>query len=344
MKKIDSLLVRHFRSFFVESRFITLVVSILAIVLRFLMFFNKGIPDYPILNSGFAWPYIESIFLESPLVSFLSSTLCILIISYLLSELNVRYGVIRMRTVMPFYIPLIFFSVHPVFLRMTPDLPALIFVLWSLFPLLASYQYHNSHRFAYQFSALITVAGIFQIHALLFLPLWLIGLSAMDRINFRSFSASLLGVILVFWIVFVFYVFGDNIAGFIEPFKGFARIYDFTQYPGYSIPQWGFIGTLLLFVFLIIMADSREIVRERSFTKKVLIFSSSVILFSILLQVVYLNQAFIWIYIIISFLSIIMSHFYTNTTSRIEILSYFLILALLIFYYILNTFTDLSPF
>ncbi|HHV85412.1 MAG TPA: hypothetical protein GXX42_06310 [Petrimonas sp.] len=341
---MNTLLVRNFRSFFVESRFISLVVSIAVIALRFLMFLKKGLPDFQISSTGFVWPYIEPVFQKYPLVSFLSSTLSVFIISYLISELNVRYGVIRMRTSMPFYVPLILFSVHPFFLRMTPDFPALIFILWSLFPLLASYQYHHSHRCAYQFSALIAIAGIFQIHALLFLPLWVIGLSAMGGLSFRSFIASIFGIILVYWIVFVFYVFGDNISGFIVPFQRLAEIYDFTQPSSLSVPQWGFIGLILLFLFFIIIADGKQITRERSFTKKVLVFSISVILVSFLLQTLYLNQTFIWLYVIISFFSIIAAHFYTNTTFRPEILSYFLVLILLAFYYCLNLFTDLSPF
>ncbi len=296
---MNTLLVRNFRSFFVESRFISLVVSIAVIALRFLMFLKKGLPDFQISSTGFVWPYIEPVFQKYPLVSFLSSTLSVFIISYLISELNVRYGVIRMRTSMPFYVPLILFSVHPFFLRMTPDFPALIFILWSLFPLLASYQYHHSHRCAYQFSALIA---------------------------------------------FVFYVFGDNISGFIVPFQRLAEIYDFTQPSSLSVPQWGFIGLILLFLFFIIVADGKQITRERSFTKKVLVFSISVILVSFLLQTLYLNQTFIWLYVIISFFSIIAAHFYTNTTFRPEILSYFLVLILLAFYYCLNLFTDLSPF
>ncbi|HCF80225.1 MAG TPA: hypothetical protein DER39_00775, partial [Porphyromonadaceae bacterium] len=70
----------------------------------------------------------------------------------------------------------------------------------------------------------------------------------------------------------------------------------------------------------------------------------SVILLSFLLQILYLTHTFIWIYIIIAFLSIIVAHFYANTTFRLEILSYFFVLMLLAFYYCLNLFTDLSPF
>lgn len=341
---MNTLLVRNFKSYFVESRFISFVVSIIVIALRFLMFLNKDLPDIQINGTNFVWPYMEPYFLRYPIASFLSSTFSIFIISYLISELNVRYGVIRMRTTMPFYVPLVLFSIHPFFLIMTPDYLGLIFILWSLFPLLASYQYHQSHKFAFQFGALIAIAGVFHIYALLFLPLWLIGLSAMGGMSFRSFIASIFGIILVFWIVFALYVFGDNIAGFIDPFKSFVEVYDFTQAPGFSVPQWGFIGTLLLFVFFFVITDNKQITRERSFTKKVLIFAISIIFFSILMQILYLYQAWLWIYVVIAFLSIIIAHFYTNTTFRLEILSYFLIFILLFIYYGLNFFTDLSPF
>lgn len=341
---MNTLLVRNFKSYFVESRFISIVVSVVVILLRFLMFLRKGLPDFPINSSNFVWPYIESVFQENPIFSFLASTLSVFIISYLISELNIRYGVIRVRTSMPFYIPLILFSIHPFFLRMTPDYLGLIFILWSLFPLLASYQYHHSHRYAFQFGALLAIAGTFQIYALLFLPLWLVGLSAMGGMGFRSFIASIFGIILVFWIVFALYVFGDNIAGFIDPFKRFSEIYDFTQVPVFSVPQWGFIGTILLFILFFIIADNKQIARERSFTKKVLIFSISIIAFTVLMQVLYLNQTLFWLYVVTAFLSIIIAHFYTNTTFRLEIISFFIILILFAFYYSVNFFTDLSPF
>ncbi|MDO5663706.1 MAG: hypothetical protein Q4G63_00435 [Bacteroidia bacterium] len=341
---MNTLLVRNFKSYFVESRFISIVVSITVIVLRFLMFLRKGLPDFPINNTNFSWSYIEPIFQQYPIASFLSSTLSVFIISYLISELNIRYGVIRMRTSMPFYVPLVLFSIHPFFLKMTPDYLGLIFILWSLFPLLSSYQYRYSHRYAFQFGALMAIAATFQAYALLFLPLWLIGLSAMGGMSFRSLIASIFGIFLVFWIVFALYVFGDNIIGFIDPFKCFTEIYDFTQLPVFSVPQWGFIGTIFLFIFFFIIADNKQITRERSFTKKVLIFSTSIIIFSILMQVLYLYETLFWIYIATAFLSIIIAHFYTNTTLKLQILSFFITLALLTFYYCLNFFTDLSPF
>lgn len=336
---------RTFKSFFVESRFISLIAVIAVAALRFFMFLKKGMPDLYIDTGGFIWPLIDPIFRESPLLSLASSTLSIFIIAYLLSELNIRYGIIRTRTALPFYIPLLLFSVHPYFLGMTPDFPALIFLLWSLFPLLASYQFHRPQIFAFQFTTLIVFAALFQIRALLLLPVWLIGFAAMGGMNFRSLTASFLGALMVFWIVFAVYVFGNNIEAFVEPFKCIGWIYDFSSgAPQFTVPQWGFIGTVLLLLLTLIFADNRQISWERSFTKKVLIFSVFALTVLFLLQILYLFQTFFWMYVAFAFISIIIAHFYTNTTSRLGILSFFLFCALLIFYFSLNLFSDLSPF
>lgn len=337
-------LARNFKSYFVESRFISFIVAIIIIALRLLMFINKGLPQSSVNGANFVWPYIEVFFQQNPLISFALSTFSVFIVSYLISELNVRYGIMRVRTYMPFYIPLILFSIHPFFLTFTPSFVSLMFILGALFPLLASYQNLHSHRFAFQFGALIAIAGAFQVYALLLLPLWLIGLSVMGEINFRSIVSSVFGMILVFWIIFALFVFDDNIAGFAEPFTRFVQLYDYRQPPVFTLQQWAFISISLVFVFFFLIADSYKVTRERSFTKKALRFATSVIIVSLLLQILYLGQTQLWIYVIAAFLSLTIAHFYTFAMVRTEILSYFLLLALFIFCYGLNFFTDLSPF
>lgn len=335
---------RNFKTYFVESRFVSIVFSAIIILLRFLMFFKNGLPESTDFKSNAIWDYFNPMLQDYPWISFLGSTLAVFIISFLISELNIRYGIIRLRTSMPFYLPLLIFSIHPAFLRLTPDLPALVFVLWSLFPLLSAYQYQRSHRYAFQFSALIAIGSIFQIYTLLLLPLWLIGLKLFDHVSLRSLFASLFGVIIVYWIVFSFYVFGDNISGFLAPFIQLTEIYDFTQFPQFSVPQWGFVGTMLLLVVIYLSADAKQIVRERSFTKKVLFFNSLLLIFAILFQILYFSYILFFMYLGIALFSMIISHFYTNSIRQIQIYSFFVLLSLLILYFGINFFTDLSPF
>lgn len=336
--------IRNYKSLFVESRFTSFLILAIIVIIRIFMYMKNGLPDFQIIDRGFVWKYIETIFLQFPLVSVLASTFSVFVIGYLISELNVRYGVIRTRTTIPFYLPLIFFSVHPFFLKMTPDFVSAIFILGALFPLLASYQNSRPGRLAFQFTVFIAIAGVFQVHALLLLPLFWIGLAIMGATSFRTFMASLSGIVLVFWIVFSLYVFGDNIAGFIAPFLSIADIYDFTQIPAFSIPQWGFFATAILLIIMAIIADGRQMYKDRSFTKKVLFFIIAAIIFTLLMQVLYLGKTFLWIYAFLAFFSIVVTHLYSNIVSKLGVYSFYTMLALLLCYYCLNLFTNLSPF
>lgn len=335
---------RNFTTYFIESRFISVVVAIVVVLFRFLMFSKRGLPTTPINDANFIWANIEPILQAYPLVSFVASTLSIFIIAFLISELNNRFGIIRTRTSMPFYIPLIVFSVHPVFLRLTPDLPALILVLWSMFPLLATYQSHNTHRYTFQFSALVAMASIFQIYSIILIPMWLVALKVLSEIKFKSIMASIFGISVVYWITFAFYVFADNIQGFITPMIELSKIYDFTQVPSFTVPQWGFIGSLLFIILYFIMVDNRQVIRERSFTKKILYLSMSIIITSMLLHLLFLGHTIFWLYVALAFLTIIIAHYYTNITSLYVIYSFVIFAGLCIFYMMTNIFSDLSPF
>lgn len=341
---MNTQLKRNFTTYFIESRFVSVIVAIGVILIRFVMYSNRGLSNTPISDANFVWTNIEPLLQAYPLASLIASTFSIFIVAFLISEINNRFGVIRTRTSMPFYIPLIIFSIHPQFLRFTPDLPALILVLWSMLPLLSTYQSHSTHKYTFQFSSLLAMASLFQIYAIILIPLWLIALKALSEISFKSFLASIFGISVVYWIAFAFYVFGDNIQGFVLPMIELGNIYDFTKVPNFSVPQWGFIGTLLFFVLYFILVDNREIIRERSFTKKILYLSMTIIIVSLLLHVLFLNNTTFWIYTALAYLTLIIAHFYTNITNNQVIYSFFVFISIIGFYLMLNTFTDLSPF
>lgn len=340
---MDTQLKRNFRTYLVESRFVSIIMSVVIVGMRFLLFINKGIPATSGYKTNFMWGHVEPYLEANPFVSFALSTLFIFLISILISELNIRYGIIRLRTSMPFYISLLLLSIHPLFLRMTPDLIALFFVLWSLYPLFSTYQFQRSHKYAFQFGALLAIGSIFQIYTLLYLPIWLFALKALDRITFRSLFSTLFGVLIVFWILFSMFVFSDNISGFGEPFAYLFKVYDFSYTPAFSVPQWGFLGTFLLVVIIYLVLDSQQIVRERSFTKKVLMFNLVVIVFTLLMQIVYFSHTLFFLYSGLAFLSMAISHYYTDVERRLQVYSYFILLGVLLVYFLLNIFTDLSP-
>ncbi len=338
---------RIYKSYFVESRLLSVLMSIFVMGARFLMFWNNGLREYVSPDCSFVWPYIEPYLSRSPFIPLTLSTGVVFIIAFLLSELNVRFGIIRSRTTMPFYLPLIIFSVHPLFMQFTPDLVAIIFIVWALFPLLSSYQQHHKSAInAFHFSVLIAVAGLFYVPSLSFLIVWWFGLAAIGNFSLRAFFSSLFGVFLVYWIMFAFYVFGDNIGGFVIPFQSslFIRIYDFSTVSQITVPQWGGIVVIYLIFTMAILADIQQLRIDRNFTKKVLVFSNTVILLSLPLQILFFGQTFFWFYTAVAFLCIVLSHYFSNISSKIEINGFYIFIAFLTAYTLLNTFTRLSPF
>jgi hypothetical protein len=331
-----------FKSYIVEARFTPLIASILVIVFRFLLFSYKGIPNYRFAETGFVWSYLAPYF-ENEWVSFISSTLCVFLIAGFISQINLHFGVIRARTALPFVFPLILFSVHPIFLMMNSYYIGAIFVLWAFFPLLETHQRTNSRNFVFQGTVLLALASVFEIYTLFFIPLWWIGYSRMGGFNFKMLLASLWGLILVYWIVFAFFVFGDNLQEFIAPFLYFAR-FDFHTIPAFTLPQWGFIGTSLIFLIAFLIMDFKYIRHDKVITQKTISFIFVVIGLSLVFLALYGEQSVMWIYIILAFESLILSHLYSITTSNREIFSFFVLLLILIYYYLVNCFTEFSPF
>lgn len=335
---MNTLLKRKFTIYFIESRFISIIISIGVILMRFFMYSKVGLDNSPINAGNFVWNQIEPFLQEHPFMSLTASTISVFMISFLISEINNRFGIIRTRTSMPFYIPLLIFSLHPDFLRFTPYYPALIFVLWSMFPLLSAYQSHVNQKYTFKFSALLAIASLFQIYAIILVPLWLIALKALSEINFRTLLSSIFGIATIYWISFAFYVFADNIYGFVLPMIELTKIYDFTKVPSFSVPQWGFICTFVFLILYFIIVDSRQITRERSFTKKALYLSQAIIIISLILHALFLTHTTFWIYTTMAYTSIIIAHYYTNITSSQVIYSFIVFISLLSLYLIINTF------
>lgn len=337
-------LARQFKTYIVEARFTSLFTTIIVLVMRLLLFLQKGLPQSEATDAGFVWPYVGHFF-ENPWISFLAATASVFVIAIFISQLNLRYGIIRMRTSLSYIFPLILFSVHPFFLPMSPAYLSTIFILWALFPLLDSYDYPSTpQKYAFQSSILLSIAAFFEIYSLLLIPFWWAAQHSVSSFRIKSFFASLWGIVLVFWIVFAFYVFGDNIAGFVAPFLHLTEIIDVTHIPTYTVPQWGFIATLLILVVVYISADSKHLRRDKVFSQKILSYIILLIAFCLIFQAIYLTRTLFWLYLIVALVSFIVSHYYTVVGRKWEIYSFFILLILLLLLYYVNYFTNSSPF
>lgn len=334
--------VKNFKTIIIESRLFSVIAIVIVILMRYLMFNQLGVIEYKSTNANYIWDVIAPLFTD-PWTSFILSSVCVFIIAIILSQLNVKYGLIRGRSNLPLVIPLILFSLHPISLSISPDLLATIFILWAMVPLTDSYQNSRPQKYSFQASVLISIAGVFQIYALMFIPLWWIGQRMMNGLTAKSFFSTLLGAFLVYIFVFSLFVFGDNIGGFLLPFYCYDNI-DFGSYWFFTVPQWGFIVLLLVLIISHIVIDFKHFFRDKVLSQKFITFSVVLIIFSIILQITYIGQSLLWLFIIISLLSLVISHYYSTTTDKWGVYFYFIMLVLLTSYFFIKCYTDLSPF
>lgn len=326
--------VRFFRKNIVEARFASIVAALSVLAMRIAMYISADLLDIQINDTSFLWSYIAPFF-SNPLYSFITATLFVFAISWVMSQLNDRFSLIRSRTCLPFVVPLLLFGSHPYFMVMTPDLVATLILSFSLFPLLWSYHKSAAQIFSFRIAVLIGIASLFQIYVLLFLPLWWRGESSMRGFQFRSILASLFGLLLTYLPVFTLFFYFDNLAGFVEPFK---NIIDFSlpYFTAFTPFEWIVVISTFLFIILIMFFSIKTHKRDKVLTLSALQFMVFVLLFLLVFRVLYWNHSLSFMTISLPFLSFLVAYLYTLTTSRIHVYSAYFVFFLILAFYMIN--------
>ena len=320
---------RRFRSNLVESRFTPIIFALITVSMRLGLFLSVGIQQHN-YKTSFVWQAISPIF-SNDWVSLAASTLSIFIIALIFSDLNTRFTLMRFRTSLPFTLVLFLLSIHPLFLRMSPNYISTIFILFSLSPLIESYQQHTTRSFAFRSGILIAFAAIFQVFALAFLPLWWYGETSMHGFKIKSFIALMIGVLLVLWNVAGLYFLFDNIESFLTPFIHFSKFNLIP--PQYTSIQWVAVALLSILTIVLIVLDIKVFRRERVITQKTLSFIILISISSIILHFFYWQETYFFIYQIIIMLSFIVAHYFSHVNRKGGVyLFIFVCISLIMFY------------
>lgn len=330
--------VRSFREKFVEGRFIILISTIFIIGMRVILYLKEGLPEIKNISDNFLWSPVNYLF-ENSLVSFSASTLSVFIISWILFIINNRFSLIRSRSNLPYVTPLLFLSLHPYFLVMTGNYIAIIFILFAFIPLLESYQKPDSYLYSFRSSILIAVASLFQIYALVLIPLWWRGERTMRGPQLRSFLASLFGVILVYISLFSVYLVLDHIYAFLHPIRYFIA-FSIPDIPDYSIFEWVVFIFIVLFFIINMIISIKEFARDKVLTLNLMQFINYLIVFLLIVQIVFWEVTLFYLTLSIALISFLCSYFYSKTTSKSHIYLAYTMLFLMILFYLLQYFPE----
>ena len=320
---------RRFRNNIVESRFTPIIFSLIAITMRLGLFLSVGIKQHD-YETSFVWKAISPIF-ANDWVSLATSTFSIFVIAFIFSYLNTRFSLTRFKTSLPFALVLFLLSIHPLFLRMSPNYISTIFILFAFSPLIESYQHHTPRNFAFRSGVLIGIAATFQVFALAFLPFWWYGETSMHRFRIKSFIALFLGALLVLWNIAGLYFLFDNLEFFLSPFNQFGKLN--LDPPQYTIIQWSGVALLSLLTIILIFLDIQVFRRERVITQKTISFIILIAIASVVLHYFYWQHTFFFIYQIIIMLSFIVAHYFSHVNKKGGVYLFaFVFISLVMFY------------
>ncbi|WP_298645729.1 hypothetical protein [uncultured Proteiniphilum sp.] len=323
--------VKSFRTTFVEGRFVPMLAALGMTAMRVALFYAGDRPQIASHDDNYLWEPIAHLFAYPP-VSLIASTLSVFLIAWILSLVNSRFNLLRSRSNLPFTAPLFLLSLHPFFLVMSGDYISTAFILLAFFPLLESYQKPDSYLCSFRASILIAVASLFQIYALVLLPLWWSGERSMRGPQFRSFVSSLFGIFLVYITLFSIYWLLDDIPGFIRPLFRFAS-FSIPEIPAFSILEWSGVVFAGLFFISNMIFSIRIYTRDKVLTLSLMRFVVSLIVFLLLLQTVYWKETLFFLLLSIALISYLNAYFYSKTISKTHIyLAYGMLSGMLFFY------------
>jgi hypothetical protein len=325
-------IVKSFRTL-VEGRFVPLLAILAAAGMRLALFYAGDQPDAAVApGGGYLWEPVAHLF-HRPEVSLAASTLAVFLIAWILALLNSRFNLLRMRSNLAFVAPLFVLSLHPFFLTMSGDYISVIFVLSAFFPLLQSYQKPDSYLCSFRASILIAVASLFQIYALVLIPVWWSGERLMRVLRFRSLVSSLFGVFLVYVTLFSVYSLLNDLPAFVRPFRCFTS-FSKPEIPLLSVEGWAKILLAALFFLSNITMSVRIYIRDKVLTLSLMRFVLFLAVFLLILHiVVYWKATFFFLLLAIVLTTYLSAYLFSKTTSKNHISFAYLMIALMTLFY-----------
>ena len=311
----------------VENKNLVLFSILLTIIIRLVIFyFTDATLHNEHIGGGYLWTGALTDFLSRGTISFTISTLFVFIISFYASQLNAKHGLIRNRTYLIYIFGSLILSSHPVFIYMTPYYISTLAFLICTDLLYSSYQDKTGSRNAYAIGFVIGVSSLFSFNFLMYLPLFWIGFSLMRILKFKNLIISILGVATIYWLTFVFFLWQNNIAGFLSPFE---HLYPLLNNSIETIPLMG-EGLLVVIAFALLITISLDY-QANSFRDKIRIraniqFLHITSLFSIIAFFFIILDPTLNLYILSCSITILLAHFFTLAEQKWKIIIFYILI------------------
>lgn len=288
-------------------------------------------------STGYLWEPISFLFSDI-YISLIVSSILTAALALSAAHINTKHLLIRRKSLLPPSFIILLFSCHPSFIVMSAEYISALLSLTIINMLFSAYHSEQRQNASFKTSFILAFACLFTPVSLVYFPILWIALATMRCLSFKSFMTSLVGIFIVFFPTFSFYLLTDKLNLLLLPFTSIdiegISVFSFLSY---NIFQWITLGFAII-LLIIIIVDSylnrhKDKIRVRAYINMLQI----VAVFS-LLAFMFLNigtPTHLYTTLIIG--SLLVAHFFALAEKKITVLLFYLSL-------ILYTVICFSPF
>lgn len=243
---------RFYKRHIAEGRDILIFVVIFAVIIR-IIYFAVGFISYDQTDdNSYIWNRLSPL-VSNPILSYLLGFICTIIISWFSGLINTQFVFIRKKTALTSAIPFLLLSSSPLFFTIKSEYFSTLAILLAIYCLFKSYDDKKPQMAAFNIGALIAISSLFNLSAMIYLPIFWIGMSIMNSLNFKGFLSSVLAIIFIYIISFSIPFFTGQPETFLEPFNNLAHS-SLANLPISSFDVYDYITLALTGILLLTIA------------------------------------------------------------------------------------------
>jgi len=255
--------------------------------------------------------------------------------AFIIQRINDIEMLIRERTRLVFMFFILLTSTNAGIMPINNVTIALLCLVLMIYELFKTFQLPEAKGKLFNAGVYLGVAGLFVPQALWFVPLLWLGMYQLLSLNCRSWMASLLGVLTVYWFVLTWCVWKHDFSLFSMLFASLADFKLFSIFLSLRYSHIGFALIILVMipVFLNIKMDA---INNRMRVRQMLSFLLNMSIYSFGLLCLYGGNADAFFAVLYLPLAILMAYFFENLRKPFHYLLYYFMLVLGLLSFILR--------
>ena len=239
----------------------------------------------------------------------------------------------RTRVVFMFYILLT--STNPGIIPFNNGTIVLLCLVCMIYELFKTFQSPEAKGKLFNVGAYIGIAGLFMPQILWFVPLLWLGMYQLYSLNYRSFMASLTGLLTIYWFVLAWCIWKHDFTMFQHVYISLTDVSLFSIFLSSRYHYIGFIFIALLMI-PVLFSIKMDAVSNRVRVRQMLSFLSNMSIWTGILLCLYGRNASVLLSVLYLTLSVLLAYFFENMRKRFYFLLYYILLAICLCSFVLQ--------